>query len=238
AKMIEPFMDFVRYMPPPTFGALMVAVWGIFDAPKVSIIIIGCFFNMVLVVANTTRTLDTSLLEAAQTLGARRLSLVTHVILPGILPGIYKDMRIALGAAWTFLTAAELVGAMSGLSQFINQQGKYQHFENVYAGMVIIGLVGFFTDRILAFIGTLIFPWTPEANHKARRWFRWLCFLFRPTDPRRFMPPTPEELAAFTKPRDTSAPYSTQGVATPQVVAQTGPAGGVPREKELTNVHD
>ena len=207
AKLTEPFVDFVRYMPPPTFGALMMAIWGIFDAPKIAIIFIGCMFNMVLVTANTTRTLDVSLLEAAQTLGATRLSLITHVILPGVLPGIYKDVRICLGAAWTFLTAAELVGNMSGLSAFINQQQKHQQFDNVYAGIIVIGVLGFVIDQTLAFIGTLIFPWTPEANHKARRWFRWLeIHSFVRTDSSRChaahggRPQHP-----FTKPRDSSS---------------------------------
>jgi len=221
AKMIEPFVDFVRYMPPPTFGALMVAIWGIFDAPKVAIIFIGCMFNMVLVTANTTRSLDVSLLEAAQTLGARRLSLITHVILPGVVPGIFKDIRICLGTAWTFLTAAELVGAMSGLSEFINQQQKHQQFDNVYAGIIVIGILGFVIDQTLAFIGTLIFPWTPEANHRARRWFRFLAFLARPVEGSRPEPLRPEELARFTKPRRSSPPFSTEGVATPQVVGET-----------------
>ena len=179
AKLTEPVVDFVRYMPPPTFGALMIGVFGLFDAPKVAIIFIGCFFTMVLVTANTARSLDGALIEAAQTLGARRLSIITHVIVPGSIPGIYKDMRIMLGAAWTFLTAAELVGAMSGLSAFINQQGKYQRYDNVYAGIIVIGAIGFFTDRILAFLGTILFPWTPEANHKVRHWFRWLTYFAR-----------------------------------------------------------
>jgi NitT/TauT family transport system permease protein len=196
AKLTEPFVDFVRYMPPPTFGALMLAIWGLFDAPKIAIIFIGCFFNMVLVTGNTTRTLDVALLEAAQTLGARRLSLITHVIVPGVLPGIYKDIRICLGAAWTFLTAAELVGNMSGLSAFINQQQKHQHFDNVYAGIIVIGLIGFVIDQALAFLGTLLFPWTPEANHKARRWFRWLGFLTSPVEGSHPEPATEEELRA------------------------------------------
>jgi len=224
AKLIEPYVDFVRYMPPPTFGALMVAIWGIFDAPKIAIIFIGCFFNMVLVTSNTTRSLDVSLLEAAQTLGARRISLITHVILPGVIPGIFKDIRISLGAAWTFLTAAELVGAMSGLSEFINQQQKHQQFDNVYAGIVMIGILGFAIDQILAFIGTLIFPWTPEANHKARRWFRWLGFLVKPVAGSRPELMTPEEMERYTRPERVNVPYSTEGVATPQVVMATPPA--------------
>jgi NitT/TauT family transport system permease protein len=224
AKLTEPFIDFVRYMPPPSFAALMMAIWGVSDAPKIAIIFIGCFFNMILVTANTTRSLDVSLLEAAQTLGARRLSLITHVILPGVLPGIYKDVRICLGTAWTFLTAAELVGQMSGLTgAFINQQQKHQNYDNVYAGLIVIGMLGFAIDQVLAFVGTLIFPWTPEANHKARRWFRFLGFLTRPVEGSRPGPLRPEEMERFTRPRDSSAPYSTQGVATPQVVAEAPP---------------
>src|SRR4051794_10829431 len=76
SKLFEPFIDFIRYMPAPSFGALMVAIFGIDEGPKVAIIFIGTFFQMVLVVANTTRQVDVSLLEAAQTLGAKSRSLV------------------------------------------------------------------------------------------------------------------------------------------------------------------
>ena len=57
-------------MPAPVFGALAVAILGLGDEPKIAIIFIGTFFQMVLVVANTTRPVDPALLHAAQTLGA------------------------------------------------------------------------------------------------------------------------------------------------------------------------
>src|SRR5262249_32352387 len=72
SKLFEPFVDFIRYMPAPAFGVLCVAILGLYDGPKVAIIWIGTFFQMVLVVANTTRQFDESLLEAAQTLGATK----------------------------------------------------------------------------------------------------------------------------------------------------------------------
>lgn len=65
AKIIEPFVDFTRYMPAPAFGGLAVAVLGIYDPPKVAIIFISTFFQQILIVANTTRKLDTSLIETA-----------------------------------------------------------------------------------------------------------------------------------------------------------------------------
>ena len=181
SRAIEPFTDFIRYMPAPAFGALAVAVLGIADAPKIAIIFIGTYFQMVLVIANTTRLLETSLIEAAQTLGATRSQLLTKVIIPGILPNLYHDLRILLGWAWTYLIVAELIGASSGISYFINQQGKYRNYDNVFAGIIIIGLVGLITDQVLALLGRFLFPWQPQAGSSAvRRWFSAVKLLLRP----------------------------------------------------------
>src|SRR5258708_37407389 len=90
-RLAEPFRELFRYLPAPAFGALCVAVLGIYDAPKIAIIFIGTFFQQVLVVANTTRKLDPLLIEAAQTLGANRRQLLFKVIVPGIVVDLYTD---------------------------------------------------------------------------------------------------------------------------------------------------
>jgi NitT/TauT family transport system permease protein len=166
--LVEPFVDFIRYMPAPVFGALAVAIFGLADAPKITIIFIGTFFQMVLVVANTTRQLDASLLHAARTLGASNRQLLFHVVIPGIVPNLYRDMRILIGWAWTYLVVAELIGEKSGISAFIYQQQRYRHFDNVYASIVIIGLVGFATDQILAWLARYLFPWESGNTALAR----------------------------------------------------------------------
>lgn len=162
--LFEPFVDFIRYMPAPAFGALAVAVFGINDEPKIAIIVISSFFCTVLVVANTARLVDRSLLEAAQTLGASDRQLLTRVIVPAMLPQLYNDLRILLGGAWTALIVAELIGASSGISYFINQQGKYRNYDNVFAGIILIGLIGLITDQILAFLSRFIFPWQDRTR--------------------------------------------------------------------------
>jgi NitT/TauT family transport system permease protein len=115
----------------------------------------------VLVVANTTRRLDIGLIEAAQTLGASRRQLLFNVVVPGIVIDLYTDMRILLGWAWTYLMVAELVGTTSGITYFINQQARYRNYPNVYAGIMIIGLIGLGSDLILARLGRNLFPWQP-----------------------------------------------------------------------------
>lgn len=165
SRLFEPFIEFFRYLPAPAFGALAVAILGIYHAPKIAIIFIGTFFQQVLVIANTTRKLDPALLEAAQTLGAKNRALMFKVVVPGVLPDIYRDMRILLGWAWTYLIVAELIGTSSGITWFITQQARYKNFDNVFAAIMMIGIIGLTFDLILAAIGRRIFPWQkPEAT--------------------------------------------------------------------------
>lgn len=162
-RLFEPFIEFFRYLPAPAFGALAVAILGIHAAPKIAIIFIGTFFQQVLVVSNTTRKLDPALLEAAQTLGATNRSMLLKVVIPGILPDLYRDLRILLGWAWTYLIVAEMIGASSGITWFITQQARYKNFDNVFAAIMIIGIIGLSTDLILAALGKRLFPWQRQV---------------------------------------------------------------------------
>lgn len=169
ARLQEPFIEFFRYLPAPAFGTLCVAVLGIDDAPKVAIIVIGTFFQQVLVIANTVRKVEPALIEAAQTLGSRGWRLVTGVVIPAAIADIYTDMRILLGWAWTYLIVAEVVGTMSGITFFITLQGRYRQFDNVYAAIAMIGIIGLGCDMTLAALAGVFFPWKRRRSSGARK---------------------------------------------------------------------
>ena len=183
ARLLEPFIEFFRYLPAPAFGALCVAILGIDDAPKIAIIVIGTFFQQVLVIANSVRKVDPSLIEAAQTLGARGWRVVVKVIIPAAITDIYTDMRILLGWAWTYLIVAEVVGTMSGITFFINQQARYRNFDNVYAAIMMIGIIGLSTDFLLAWLGTKLFPWKRRRAGKKAAKAPWWSKLWTRTVP-------------------------------------------------------
>ena len=90
------------------------------------------------------------------------MTLLFRVVIPGIITYLYKDLRILLGWAWTYLIVAELIGTSSGITWFITQQARYKNFENVYAAIMIIGIIGLTTDLILAWIGRRLFSWERE----------------------------------------------------------------------------
>ena len=93
--------------------------------------------------------------------------MLTRVVVPAILPDLYRDQRILLGWAWTYLIVAELIGTTSGITWFITQQARYQHFPNVYAAIAMIGILGLGMDMILAVIGRRLFPWDRSLTRSA-----------------------------------------------------------------------
>jgi NitT/TauT family transport system permease protein len=168
SKLFEPFVDFFRYMPAPTFSTLLVAVLLAGDAPKIALVFIGTVFQLILVVSKTTRLLDPSLLEAAQTLGAKPRQMITHVVIPGIMPNLYNDLRILLGWAWTWLVIAELIGVKSGLTEFIETQGRFRNFDRVFPVIILIGVTGFVMDQILSWFHGIFFPWAGKTGPATR----------------------------------------------------------------------
>ncbi len=193
SRLQEPFVEFFRYLPAPAFGALCVAILGIDDGPKIAIIVIGTFFQQVLVIGNTVRKVDPALIEAAQTLGARGWKLVRRVVIPASISDIYTDMRILLGWAWTYLIVAEVVGTMSGITFFINQQARYRNFDNVYAAIFMIGIIGLTTDILLAALGKVIFPWKRRGARGRKTFLEWMQ---EPGSAWRKEPPNPRAAAA------------------------------------------
>jgi NitT/TauT family transport system permease protein len=86
---------------------------------------------------------------------------------------------VLLGWAWTYLIVAELVGTTSGITYFINQQARYRNYDNVYAAIMIIGMIGLGSDVLLERFGRLLFPWKAKRGGmllklrgRARAWAR------------------------------------------------------------------
>ena len=80
------------------------------------------------------------------------------------MPDLYRDQRILLGWAWTYLIVAELIGTSSGITWFITQQARYKNYDNVFAAIIMIGIIGLASDMLLARLSKKIFPWEKSAH--------------------------------------------------------------------------
>ena len=98
-------------------------------------------------------------IEAAQTMGASRSEIVKLVILPSARPALLDTLRITCGWAWTYLVVAELVAANSGLGYAILKAQRYMQTDKIFAGIILIGVIGLLTDQGFRWLGRVAFPW-------------------------------------------------------------------------------
>ncbi len=157
--LLEPLTDFIRYMPAVAFIPLVMLWVGIDESAKIAIIFIGTFFQMVLMVAEDVRRVPAAQVEAAQTMGANRKELIEKVIFPSAKPALLDTLRITMGWAWTYLVVAELVAANSGLGYSILRAQRFLQTDTIFAGIIVIGLIGLLTDQAFRWAHRAGFPW-------------------------------------------------------------------------------
>lgn len=162
AALCAPLIEFARYLPVVALVPLTLLYFGIGDAQKFVVIFLGTFFQLVLMVVDSVAAVPSDLTRAAATLGATRAQSYRLVVLPGALPGILDDLRITIGWAWTYLVVAELVAANSGLGYMILRAQRFLAIDRIFAGLIIIGLLGLATDWVFKMVTRLVVPWSDK----------------------------------------------------------------------------
>ena len=112
---LDPLVNFIRYLPVTSFVPLFILWIGIGIEQRVSVIIFGIFFQQLVMMADSARSVPRDLVNAAYTLGTSRSETVFHIVFPATLPNVLDILRVTMGWAWTYLVVAELVAARSGL---------------------------------------------------------------------------------------------------------------------------
>jgi NitT/TauT family transport system permease protein len=155
----EPFVSFARYLPASAFIPLLILWAGIGEAQKLSVIFIGSFFQLVLMIAVTVGNTRRDLVEAAYTLGSSDSSLIRRVLIPGAAPEIAETLRMVLGWAWTYVIVAELIGASSGIGHMITDSQALLATDQIIFGIIVIGLIGLVSDFVFKWANRKLFPW-------------------------------------------------------------------------------
>jgi len=163
-SLLEPCLAFTRYMPATAFIPLLVLWLGIDDTQKFSVIFVGTFFTLALMVMVSTLTVPVALIEAAIMLGATPGQLIFKVILPAAKPAIFNDLRIVLGWAWTYIVIAEIVAASSGIGYIILNASRFMDTATIFVGIISIGLIGLISDLLFNFAGRRLFPYLQDAR--------------------------------------------------------------------------
>jgi NitT/TauT family transport system permease protein len=158
-QVILPANSFLRYIPPTAFIALLIVYFGVEENFKYAVVFVGVVFFIIQMVVDVVDDLDVRFVEIALSSGLSNWAIFTHVIVPVSAPRIFDVLRINLSAAWTFLVAAELIGADRGLGHFIALSQRFLRLGDLFAGILTFGLIGMITDVTLDVTSHKVFRW-------------------------------------------------------------------------------
>jgi NitT/TauT family transport system permease protein len=145
-SLFEPMIGILRYMPAPAFIPLLIIYLGIDEAPKIALIFIGTVFFNTLMIMDAVKFVPKDLIETTYTLGGDRRQVLMRVITPYIIPNILDAFRVNIAASWNLVVVAELIAANEGLGKRIELARKFINTDEIFACLIILGLIGFAID--------------------------------------------------------------------------------------------
>lgn len=151
-KYINPVVQLLRPISPMAWMPFIVLWFGIGDIPAVVIIFIASFFPVLLSTVSAVGGIDPIYLKVSKSFGIRQPQVLFKVIFPAVFPQIANSIHLALGTAWVFLVAGEMVGSQSGLGYLIIDSRNNLQADNLMAAIIVIGLIGILLDTLLKVI--------------------------------------------------------------------------------------
>lgn len=160
----QPLIEFVRYVPVPALIPILMLFFGLDELPKIMLIFVGTFFQLVLMVADEVRRVPQEFLSVSYTLGAKKGEAVRLVLMRAAMPGIFDALRLCNGWAWTYLIVAELIAANEGLGYRILKFYRFVQVPKIFVYLFILGALGLLLDFLFRKFNARVFHWADTTK--------------------------------------------------------------------------
>lgn len=157
--VVEPWIQFIRNIPPLAYVFLIIAALGVGQVSKVTVIFIAAFLVMVITIYQGVKGVDTTLIKAARVLGAKQSDIFFKITIPASTPFILVAARLGLSTSMTTLMASEIVGGDRGLGMMIQQASSYFQRDVMLMGIILLGIIGICFEKIVKFLERRLTGW-------------------------------------------------------------------------------
>ena len=154
--IIDPIIQLLRPISPTAWYPFIVMLFGLGNLPAIVIIFISTFFPVLLATVNAVRNLDKNYIKIADNFEIKGFKFVYKIVIPAIFPYITNALHLALGSAWIFLVAGEMVGAQSGLGFLIIDSRNNLRIDMLLSGIIFIGIIGLILDKSIGKVEKLV----------------------------------------------------------------------------------
>jgi NitT/TauT family transport system permease protein len=163
-QLLDPTINVLRPIPVTAWLPLSMIFFGLGPNAAIFLVFLGAFYPILLNTIFGVRSVDPRLFEAASMLGCDGSAMFRQVVLPAALPSIFNGLRIAHGFAWILIVVGEMTGVPTGLGSVIMDGRTLSRTDLVITGMIVIGAMGFITDRIIVMISNRVLSWSPQHH--------------------------------------------------------------------------
>jgi taurine transport system permease protein len=157
--VLEPFVDFVRSLPPLAYFSLLVIWFGIEDTSKVWLLFLAAVTPIALSIVAGVERSRVEWIEAARSLGATPFQAARTTLLPAVLPELFTAVRLAVGFAFTTIVAAETLNGLPGIGGLAWSTRKFNQTDTAILCVIVIGLCAVAIDLGVRALERRLVPW-------------------------------------------------------------------------------
>lgn len=162
--ILEPWIQFIRNIPPLAYVPLVVIGAGVGRKPQVIVIWLATFLIMTVTIYQGVLNVDETLIKAARVLGAKDRDIFVKVIFPATTPFIITAVRLGVSVALTTLIAAETTGAQAGLGMRIRALGNSYEVPPMLLYIIIIGIIGMLCEKLIKLLERKVTGWQEKRE--------------------------------------------------------------------------
>ena len=159
SSTVMPIVRVISPIPPIIYSPYAVALLPSFRAASIFVITMTIFWSIFMNMVLSVRQIDRKIMDSARTLNLNQSSMILHVLLPYSLPGIINSVSESVSTSFLVLTAAEMIGATSGLGWYIKYNADFANFTKVIAGIFVIGVVVTVLNALISLVKRLLIRW-------------------------------------------------------------------------------
>jgi len=135
-------------------------VWlGLGEAQKLVVIVSVAFFPIMMNTYEGLKRVNEAHLWAARCMGYSEREILWLVRIPSVLPYLFSGIRISVPMSITMMVVAEMIGARAGLGQFVIVAGQTYQLAEMFAGLILLGIMGVLMDQLVEYLMRIIVPW-------------------------------------------------------------------------------
>jgi len=149
----EPFLNFIRFIPPIAFITLFLVWFGIGEQSKIALIMYATLFIVIINTLTGVLSVEEDKIRSARSMGASEWQILLHVVIPATTPYMFTGVRLAMGTSYMAIIGAEMIAANEGVGFLIWNSRLFFRTDWIFVGLISLGLMGFITDRAVGWIG-------------------------------------------------------------------------------------